>query len=121
MKVIKNIIDWIMCLGFIRKIKCFIQRGIRGYSNEDLWSFDYYLSGVIANGLKDLKKMAHGYPGELESMEEWQGILDKIIDGFDYYHKNQFEVGNKEEIDEMYKRLNKSFDLFKKWFSGLWD
>jgi len=38
------------------RVKTFIQRGQRGWADSDTWCFDYYLSKVIAEGVKHLLK-----------------------------------------------------------------
>lgn len=38
------------------EIKWFIQRGKRGWSDSDVWSFDDYLSRVICQGIRKLRK-----------------------------------------------------------------
>lgn len=68
---------------FCRDMKYFFQRGSRGYSDRDIWSFDYYLSKVICNGLKKLKKDCHGYPEELKTPEKWDKVLQVMIEGFE--------------------------------------
>lgn len=50
--------DW------LRRVRWFWQRGRRGYSDRDLWSFDHYLSRVIAGGMRQLADGAHGTPYE---------------------------------------------------------
>lgn len=86
-----------------RNIKWFIQRGRRGYSDNDIWGFDYYLSEIICNGMKELKNQVHGVPGELaekfrdkndpdsidDAMEEWKRILGEISWTFETSSKIQ--------------------------------
>jgi len=72
-----------------RKIYFFFQRGIRGYAEEDIWGFDYYLSKIIAGGTKYLKTNCHALPTwkegktELECKNEWDCILNTIIQTFE--------------------------------------
>src|SRR3972149_2096252 len=42
--------------------KYFIQRGIRGWSNRDSWSIDWYLTSILVPILKKLKENKHGHP-----------------------------------------------------------
>jgi len=83
----------------LRELKWYHQRGIRGYSDRDVWGFDYYLSDVIIGGLKKLKKDKQGCPcldgfgtdspqdqtdDQFESMQkEWDRRLDCIIFTFE--------------------------------------
>ena len=55
---------------FPREIKYFVQRGRRGYSDRDIWSYDYFLADIIGNGLKQLadttKLLKSGRPNYTE-------------------------------------------------------
>ena len=80
--------------GDIRRgIKFFIQRGVRGYSDRDTWGFDYYLAQVISGGIKYLKANCHSMPTwrlgktELEAINEWDNILNTIINTFNIAKK----------------------------------
>ena len=45
-----------------REIKYFIQRGIRGWSDGDVWSFDNYIEGILSGGLIHLADTTQGHP-----------------------------------------------------------
>ena len=107
-------------------IKMFIQRGKRGYSDSDLWSFDTYLSKVISKATIELKDKARGHPGGLceecmkpykehdcNGFEKWQNILTTISEGF---AQDRFDFDNFDE-----EKFDDAFDLFKKYFYNLWD
>ena len=64
-------------MGIIGSIGRFIERGRRGYCWEDLWSFDHWLSGIIANGLRECKNHCSAYPGEGVTGGEWMAIEGK--------------------------------------------
>lgn len=108
----------------------FYQRGVRGWSMQDCWSFDYYLCNVISEGCKHLENVAHGHPVELTS-EKWSEILLEIASGFDEFKKMlDFDVdtstkgSTKEYVklcDERKAKFDKSLDLMKIYFGNLWD
>lgn len=52
---------WLNPREWYRTIKWFIQRGRRGWSDRDVWSFDWYLARVIAEGIDHLIVTKHGY------------------------------------------------------------
>lgn len=102
-----------------------------GFSDEDLWSFDWYLIGIIQQGLARLKKEAIGYPSDLTS-KKWDKTLDEIIDGFKSAEiitkRSLIEIDkdgclhfNEKGYKEHMKKFNKGMDLFKKYFFSLWD
>jgi len=47
------------------RIKWFIQRGVRGYADCDIWDFNEYLAGLIIAGCRKLKEDYIGCPGGL--------------------------------------------------------
>lgn len=103
-----------------RPIRKFVQRGRRGWSEEDAWSFDTYLAGVIA-GATEFLRGGYSYPGEFESEAPWiedGGVLDRMASGFRGYVEGKF-VWDRD--DPGYDKLNESMELFVKWFGNLWD
>jgi hypothetical protein len=112
----KTLRDW------LRKAKNFYQRGVRGYSDQDLWSFDAFLLDIMVRGLRDFKKNGLvGHPVDID-MDKWERTIDNIADGLesgiklmdgDYKYKNKAQ------------RLQKEFEngmvLLKKHYFNLWD
>lgn len=86
-----------------RKVKRGLQRGYRGWADEDLWGFDGYLSVVISEGLKRLKETKTGTPLVLETdcdnpddydgqwykdnESKWNYILNEMIYAFEMNRK----------------------------------
>lgn len=124
-----------------RNLKHRYQRQARGWSDQDTWSFDSYLAIVIIGGCKHLKKYIHGYPSNLKSIQEWKQILNEIIWTFEmvlkivdmdiiYYTKKkkswkEFNEKHNTKIRYMtrneYLRYNKGWNLFRDYFTSLWD
>lgn len=117
-------------------IKCFFQRGVKGFAKCDIWSFDSYLSSVISRGTKELEKELHGSPPDL-TLRQWKKILKQISEGFELI--NRYCLTTVEEYEKnksIYKKnrkryklptkrnivkMNKAFDLFREHFNHLWD
>ena len=104
------------------EIKCFFQRGIRGWSDKDWWNLDCHVSNIIVGSLKKLKKEGHILPtlkkgkSEEKAKKEWNKILDTIIYTFEMakkFNKNEVIIienyKNRQEAFKMYKRLNKKY------------
>ena len=126
-----------------RRIKYFIQRGMRGYSDEDLWDFDGYLSTIIAPAVRHLSKNSHGCPSDLfdkdkknDECHRWKEILEEIAQGFDAARalKGHGMMNFEKQADGMQKlvfdenhqkhlsdKFNKVMQLFSQYFLGLWD
>jgi hypothetical protein len=64
------------------KVKCFFQRTFRKSHMDDLNIWVCNLS-IVTDSLKKVKAFRamnrHGYPNDLNNMEEWDKILDEII------------------------------------------
>jgi hypothetical protein len=110
----------------IRKIRNFIQRGIRGWANEDTWDFDIYLAKIISEGITYLKKNKSGIPCDLaekyddeKALKERDKRLDKIIDAFKF-HLIWVEL-NRSLTKEEYKKYQEGLKLFIKYMGDLWD
>ncbi len=110
------------------------QRIERGFSDKDLWSFDYYIAKVICNGIEEFKKTTStaipscDFNGHEMTEDEWRQILDDIKDGFCYYvdEESSIDFGDgsvgffKARDEAVNVRLHKSMDLLKEWFRALW-
>lgn len=142
---------WQKIEEFPRNIKYFIQRGKRGYSDRDTWSFGFYLATVISGGIDKLIKDVHGRPCDLKSLKQWKSILkkinrtfkteEKIIDGeLLFLPAKKYNDKKRKDIIKFTKENNKEWDinyrvmtkkenreykegwkLFEKFFESLWD
>jgi len=113
--------------NFPREIKWFFQRGIRGYSDSDLWSLDDYLSKWLPKALKQFNERRLGHPYALND-KKWDKILKDIIKGFEAHHRyTNFEYGDVSvnKLDKLMEKdrdtFNKGLDLFREHYSNLWD
>ena len=124
---------------FLRRIKYFFQRGIRGWADEDIWNFDDYLARIIIDGLLKLKGTQLGCPSDMWDAEaknnechKWQETLETMIQAFKAHLELKDHClplrkeGYKAEVDmESFKNMGKKAQdgmfLFIKYFGHLWD
>lgn len=86
---------------FFRTIKWGWQRATRGYSDYDTWDLDVYYARLMIESLSQFRAETKGYPGYMDSIEEWYEILDKII--FLLKQANEDEpLEEKNELAEWY-------------------
>lgn len=119
----------------LKEIKWFIQRGMRGYADCDVWDFDEYIARVLVGGLKKLKEDSYSYPASVESPEAWAAALETMIEGFEAslsfkngsyaYFKPNAKGGstleiNQKLIDSLTKKEGDALDLFRQYFGNLW-
>jgi len=114
-----------------RQVLCFYQRGKRGWSDQDCWSFDQYLAKVISEATAYLQHKHYGHPADLTD-EEWTKILGQISyyfslvdtenlwDNVDINDKKTLLNMADKEIAQLEEAL-KGFDLLKEHFYSLWD
>lgn len=100
------------------------ERATNGFSEFDWWNFHDYLCYVIVGGLQRFVEHRTGHPvwQEVQTDEQWEEILKKMIAGFEA----QWKMANHEyESHEEYKELaavwEEGSQLFIKFFPTLWD
>ena len=87
----------------------------------------YPMAKFIYPRLKYFRNMDKmGYPGTLNSMEEWNNILDKMLCSFDYALNEDEERFSRIDVDleehqAMLDRAIEGFKLFGEYFLNLWD
>lgn len=110
--------DWIRDIP--RKIKFFIQRGKRGYSDRDVWNLHHYLSDVIAGSVRQLRDTTMSYPMGTTS-NEWSKTLTKMANGFEAGEKSLDLSYQKRKRERLTKEFVKALTLFCTRFFDLWD
>jgi len=109
-----------------KRIKYFIQRGKRGYSDRDLWDLGSYISEVMTKALDDFDKTRHTYLGTMTE-EQWSETLKEMEAGFQaILDMNDLldwvEIKNyKKEYKKLKAIKDKGLKLFAKYIEGLWD
>ena len=125
-----------------------IQRIFRGYADIDIWNFDYRLFTLIKRHVEVLRKISHGYPASVGSMERWNEILDDIIfasdmytsenggdlydideEGYKKYRSIMYEAYKKDNDLDNFKypswddvqRMQRGIGYFKEYMFSLWD
>lgn len=111
-------------------IRDFFQRGRRGWAVSDTWSFYLYLAHVISGGLKDMKNNHWGIPTDIlekhvgyqRQCEEWENILQEMIDGFEAVKKmDDYTELSKEKYIEYENKMKRALYLFSKYYLYLLD
>lgn len=137
--------SWVSPHRWFRRARLFWQRGTRGFADEDVWSFDSYLTDIIVQGVAKLRENNIGYPASIieddalgvvidddrENMDKWKAILSKIIRGFvarkmiadlDYYGGEMVENKvTRQLLARLEAERDEGMALFAKWFDALWD
>lgn len=81
--------------------------------DDEIWDLHTHLAALIADSVRRLRDMNHGYPMGLTE-EKWAEILTRIADDFQRYYDEDME--GKDAANP-----NEGFDLIKQWWRGLWD
>jgi hypothetical protein len=124
-------------------IKYFIQRGRRGWSDEDAWDIDHYLARIIPPMVRRIGKDGMGCPEEFfdntcknDECHKWKEILEEIAQGFEaaeqiknlsfgFRWEKENGIYDMKVKEEKQKQLAAKFDrgmeLFSKYFLNLWD
>jgi len=91
----------------------------------DIYSLDYYLAKRIIKPLKAYRKATLiGCPGNLNSLKEWNMILDEMIWAFEFIVNNELTVmpdGSEEYYNRIdHEKMQKGLELFGTYFRNLW-
>lgn len=105
---------------YTHAITWFYQRGTRGFSDQDEWSFDCYLLNVLIGYLKKAEG-GFSYPSELDSFETWQEIMQEIREGFEFYQEVMFDWEHYEDFEFASEAFDKSWTMLGIYFGSLWD
>lgn len=103
----------------IREIKNVISRAKRGYGRVDTYDLGYYFLEVFSEAIKEFKEVTISYPPDL-TPEEWDKILQDIVDGFNAMKEQYYEWGDEKEFKEAQKKYEKAMKLFCEWHRNLW-
>lgn len=88
-----------------------------GFGYEETYSLDNTMAIWLIPRLAFLRDNCHGYPRELNGIDEWKAILTEIIKGLEIIADDIFiHVGPKEQ-----EQVNRSLNLLRQWFLALWD
>ena len=126
-----------------KEIKWFIQRGKRGFSDQDCWDVNSYLCDIIPPMVRNIKKNHSGCPDILYDKKKknnecwkWEEILEEIAQGFEaarsienmeYFQFKKNKDGNythwidKKKQENLTKKFDRGISLFVEHFWGLWD
>lgn len=117
------------------KIKYFIQRIFRGYSDEDIYDLEYFIVKKIRKPLKAFVKHQEekGYTLPRDFSKDpaaWLIILKKMEFAFDQRWKEETDLNSyvmesnsmtTDERVQFNKKIKEGFELFGKYFCDLWD
>ncbi len=111
------------------RAKWFVQRGMRGYSDSDVWNWCGHHSKVMVGVLQYLRKYKHGYPAgltpgkwakKLEVMEQgFQAAIDEENDYTSYKTLSKKEY--RKLIFQRQRKLMLGLKYFRTYYYSLWD
>jgi hypothetical protein len=97
------------------------ERAENGFSVFDWWNFNSYLAWVNIQGLKKFKEEGSGYPAN-SSLEEWNEMLDIMIEGFEAFETYMNDCpDSREEIEALLATHRVGMKLYAEQFVHLWD
>ena len=117
---------WYNTCHVFRWLKWCWQRAVRGYGDCDLWCMDSYWAEVTLAMLQRFREHHGAYPGFI-TPEEWNGLLDEMIEGFEVARRiieSDYDLTTKDWIKQERadrKLFEKKMRIFAKYFFHLWD
>ena len=93
----------------------------RGFDDTETWNLDITFCLFIVPRLKVFKELNDGYPARFSSKEEWDKILDDMIEGFELNsNKFNWETSDSNEENGNRAKVKKAIRLFQENFYDLW-
>lgn len=113
-----------LILGAYYNIRAFIQRGRRGYSDEDAFGWCDYLATIMPGVIEGIKN-GPGVPTEFIDMPDpkkaWNEVLDIMADGFAaHLELNKYYFGPFDKAAAIRERRDRGLALFAKYYGDLW-
>lgn len=92
-----------------------------GYPPYAVWNIDYYFVETMKGILTEYLEKNDGYPDWLvNSFEEWQDIIRKMIDDLDKMDPENFYYQSEKQRYRTESSKSRFFELFSKYFYELW-
>ena len=86
-----------------------------GISPDEAWSLDYSIAIFILPRLRLFKENKAGYPGCFNSIEEWDEVLDNMINAFNIIVTEDCCFFGEDETT-----VEKGLNDFRDYFLSLW-
>lgn len=97
------------------------QRMTRGFDDTECWNLDITFCLFIVPRLKVFKELNDGYPARFHSKEEWDKIIDEMIEGFELNaNKFNWETSDSNEENGNMAKAKRAIRLFQENFFDLW-
>lgn len=88
------------------KIKQYLERG---FTDEDIWSIDFWFFEIMPKMIRELKKVYGGWHPTEMTCKQWEKILDRMIYCFEQVNERENDEFKFNKYDKEYNRLNKEF------------
>lgn len=92
---------------YLNDVKCFYQRGTKGYCYRDLCDIDTWFLSIMSKMLNEFKNKKHGYPildsklSYEENEKKYNNILDEMINCF--IEANEYTCTRENQYEDTYK------------------
>lgn len=105
-----------------RKEKFRKQRLRRGFDDSELWNLDLTFAKFMLPRLKEYRKKNCSYPAKLNNIDEWNKILDEIIEGLQLLTKHfDWELSSDQNtVNGNNLKVDIALNHLAKYFRDLW-
>jgi len=115
---------WQLIEDWCYQTKWFVQRGWRGYGDNDARGIDWYLTSWLPAAIRRIKnnKYRYGHPCGM-TRKGWETRLEHMIDGFEAAREIQDmkHAYKSREQKVAWTRFHTGMKLFHEHFFNLWD
>jgi hypothetical protein len=97
-----------------------LQRDERGFDDTETWNLDVTLAKFIVPRLKVFKELNNGYPSKFKAKEEWDKVLDEMIEGFELYSDKWKCSSDQNMLNLEEHKRKQAVKLLGEYFYDLW-
>lgn len=106
--------------------------GLQKFKPSDIYNLDMTLAKYILPRLKAFRKVnVCSYPSNLDNIDEWHNIIDKMIWSFERVINDDWDeeidiiddsiLEARERMKQNMEKYSEGMNLFAMYFSSLWD
>ena len=96
------------------------QREERGFDDTETTNLFHTIAQFVTPRLKVFRDKTMSFPGGM-TFEEWQKTIDEIIVGFELVlSMDDWNFEDMEVAKKNHEQIQKSLNLFSKWFMDMW-
>jgi hypothetical protein len=86
---------------------------------QDCWDLYTFLARINLAAVREFRSLAAGWPGSFDGPDEWNKILDEIIEAYRLIVEGNDDIAYQFDKKRQ-KKIRKGLKLHAEWYQALW-